>query len=155
PQPIAASRTPAIAFSSGKRLGARGEAAVIYRLPDPSLVDRNTVAPAKAGVQGQLLQPCRPWIPAFAGTTEDRLFSLCQRLAVEPESLDLGSPAQLLQLGVDGVMSDQLAHLLARFLEARRLPGAVVLNLDHMPAELGLHRGLGVLPGGQGKGGVG
>ena len=78
-----------------------------------------------------------------------------QRFAVEPVGLDLGGAAQLLQLRVDDVVRHQLADLLARFLEARRRADAMVFDLDHMPAELGLDRRLGVLARGQREGGVG
>src|SRR6202040_727619 len=53
------------------------------------------------------------------------------------------------------VVRHQLADLLAGFVKARRSADPMVFGLDDMPAELGLHRRLGILPGGQGKGGVG
>src|SRR5208282_609578 len=78
-----------------------------------------------------------------------------QRLTVEPELLDLRGTPEVLQLGVDDLVGKVAAQLLARLLEARRLAGSAVLDLDHMPAELGLDRRLAVLTRRQGKSGVG
>src|SRR5260370_21332370 len=75
-----------------------------------------------------------------------------QRLAVEPISLDLGGGAELFKFRVECVVRHQLTDLLTGFVKARRSADAVVFDLDDMPAELGLHRRLGVLAGRQGKG---
>src|SRR6516164_11435004 len=75
------------------------------------------------------------------------LFAGRQRFAVEPELLDLGGAAEVVQLGLEELAREGVAQLLARLLKAWRLAGAAVLDLDHVPAELALDRCLAVLTG--------
>src|SRR5208337_391147 len=78
-----------------------------------------------------------------------------KRFTVEPEGFDLGGTAQLLQLRIDDVVGERLAQLLARLIKSRRLAEAPVLDLDHVPAELGLDGFPGVLARRHREGGIG
>ena len=68
--------------------------------------------------------------------------------AGEPSRLNFSTftaPADLRDLLLHGGLDHLLAQLVLLLVEARRLRGTVLDHLDHVPAELGLHRGRGNL----------
>ncbi len=68
-----------------------------------------------------------------------------QRLAVRPELLDRRCLVETAQICGDDLLGDLVLQLVLDLVEGRRGLGALVGQQDDMPAELALHRGLGVL----------
>src|SRR5208282_631343 len=145
PQAAAASRTPAIGGRSGKRVGASGERSGMLSSSRASRRERSAGRPPRRTGGGLFLL----WLGAAL-----LLVSFGLGRAVRVEARDCGLPAQVVDDFRDHVAARLALELVLLLLEGRRGGLAHLLDLDHVPAELGLDRRLRVLTHLEREGGI-
>src|ERR1700733_1383193 len=159
PASSVASTTPATGGISGNEAGARGEMVVDMMLVIPGRVQRESGIHNHDAIRYDRSYGFRPSLrsagmtKAFKTPCKGNSSLLRRRGGIERgvrgrrlvETLDGGGLAQILHQLRLRAMGDVIVDLRLHLLESRRRFDALILDLDDMPAELGLHR-IGQLP---------